>query len=418
MKQNKRRDLRILVNTNAPHANSGYSIEMRDVLYRLVEDGWQIAISAFYGVEGGPAVIKYPPNLNPRFEGLEIKHYPKMSEPWGSDGMYFHGLNWNANVVLSMQDIWTLDPTFLSKIKVWIPWLPIDKEPLPINVIEKLRYAYKIMCFSKFGYDLLLKAGFSSTFIYEGTDVEIFKPGDKMEARKKLGLPQDLFLFSMVGANKENPPRKGYQEALEAFKLFYDKHPEAAILFHTQQVAPTGFPIKQFANHLGIVHRIFFMDDYQAMFLSTSDTIATEYQACDALLHPSQTEGFGLCLIEAQSCGKPAIIQNCQSMPELIIEGKTGFGAKTLYKRFTADLSFVNTADPQSVYECMEKTYQLLKKDEKQVAKDCREWIVNNFNIDTLVRDKWIKLFEELQEELLPQPLTENKNSVNIKIAE
>lgn len=408
----KRRELRCLFNTNAPHSSSGYSIEMRDVLYRLVEDGWPVAISAFYGVDGGPATIEYPPNLNPRLKSLEIKHYPKMSESWGSDGMFYHGLNWKANAIFSMQDIWTLDPAFLSKIRVWIPWLPIDKEPLPMNVIEKLRFAYKIMCFSKFGHDLLLDKGFYPTFITEGTDVEIFKPKDKMEARKKIGLPQDIFLWLMIGANKESPPRKGYQEALEAFKMFHDKHPEAAMLFHIQQRDPRGFPIKEYAAYLGIANRIFFMNDYKAMFLSTSDTIAEEYQAADALLHPSQTEGFGLCIIESQACGKPVVIQNCQSMPELIIEGKTGFGANTLSKRFTQDLSFVNIADPKSIYECMEKTYELVKKDASQVEKDCREWIVNNFNVDTLVKEKWIPFLTELQEELLPLPSTPKKDEL------
>ena len=399
----KRRDLKLLFNTNSPHSSSGYGIEMRDILYRLVADGWPIAISSFYGVEGGPAYIEYPKNLNPKLEGLKIKHYPRMSEAWGSDGMLFHGRNFGANAIFSMQDIWTLDPQFLSQIPVWIPWFPVDKEPIPINILDKVRYAYKIMCFSKFGYDLLSEAGFSSTLIYEGTDVEIFKPGNKEEVRKKLQIPQDVFLWNMVGANKDNPPRKGFQEALEAFNMFHKQHPEAALLFHVQQRAPTGFPIKEYAHYLGIANRIYFVDDYKSMFLSTSDTISEEYVAGDALLHPSQTEGFGLGIIEAQACGKPVVVQGCQSQTELVIEGKTGFIADTLYKRFTADLSFVNVANPKSVYECMEKTYKMVKKDPKKVEKDCRKWIVDNFNIDTLVKEKWIPLLTELQEELLPE---------------
>ena len=414
MKQKKRRDLRLLFNTNAPHASSGYSIEMRDILYRLVEDGWPIAISAFYGVDGGSTDIEYPDKLNPRLKGLTIKHYPRMSEAWGSDGMFYHGGDWKANAVFSMQDIWTLDPAFLSKIPVWIPWFPVDKEPMPINVIQKLQFAYKIMCFSKFGYDLLLNAGFASTLIYEGTDTEIFKPQDKAEARKKLGLPQDGFFFFMVGANKESPPRKGYQESLTAFKAFSDKHPEARLLVNNQQRSPMGFPIREYANYLGVLEKTFFVNDYQSVWASSSNDIAVQYNACDALLHPSQTEGFGLCIIESQACGRPAIIQNCQSMPELIIEGKTGFGAGTLYKRFTQDLSFVNTADPNSVYECMEKTYALLKQDSKQVEKDCRDWIVKNFNIDTLVKEKWLPLLENLQEELIP--LTSSDKVVKLDV--
>ena len=398
----KRRDLRLLWNTNGIQTNSGYAVEARDLLYRLVEDGWPVAVSAFHGIDAYPVDTLYPKNLNPRFDGLQIKQYPSMGNPYGSDAMFFHGNNYKAHVVMSLQDIWTLDPQFLSKLPTWIPWLPIDKEPIPINVIDKMRYAYKIMCFSKFGNDLLLENGFSPTFIYEGTDTEIFKPMNQQECRKQLGLPQDAFFFCMVAANKENPPRKGYQEALTAFKMFHDKHPEAAILFHTQQKAPTGFPIKEYAAHLGVANRMWFVDDYTSMFNSASDVIAKEYNACDALLHPSQTEGFGLTIIEAEACGLPVVIQNCQSMPELIIEGKTGFGAETLYKRYTSDLSFVNMADPQSVYECMEKVYKMVKENENKVKIDCRNWVVENFNIDTLVKTKWVPFLESLQDELLP----------------
>lgn len=409
----KRRDLRIMFNTNAPHSSSGYSIEMRDILYRLVADGWLVSISAFYGVDGGPTDIAYPDNLNQRLKGLVIRHFPRMNEGFGSDAMYYHSNNWQAHAVFSMQDIWTLDASFLSKIPRWIPWFPVDKDPLPMNIIEKLTLAYKIMCFSKFGYGLLSKAGFASTFITEGTDVDIFQPRNQQQTRKEMGVPNDMFLFSLVGANKENPPRKGFQESLQAFKLFYDKHPEAGLLVHIQQRSPMGFPIKEYAQYLGILPRVIFMNDYLAMYMSTSDMMAKEYNCCDAILHPSQTEGFGLCIIEAQACGKPAIVQDCQSMPEIIIEGKTGFAAKTLYKRFTSDSSFVHVADPQSIYECMEKTYQLIKTDREKVQKDCREWVVNNFNIDLLVKEKWIPFLENLQNELLP--LTEKKDSDTVK---
>jgi glycosyltransferase involved in cell wall biosynthesis len=410
----KKRDLRILWNSNAPFAGSGYSIATRDILYRLAKDGWPVAISAFYGLDGGTADIAYPDNLNPDLKGVKIKHYPRMGEPYGSDSMYWHGINWKANAIFCMQDIWTLNPNFLSKFNVWIPYFPVDKKPIPLNVLDKLRYAYKIICFSKFGYDLVRDAGFYSTLIYEGTDTKIFKPEDKVEARKALGIPQDIFLFSMVAANKENPPRKGFQEAIDAFKLFSDKHKEAAMFFQIQQRAPTGFPIKEYANYLGISNRMYFLDDYRSQYAPDSSLINKVYNSTDVLLHPSQTEGFGLTLIEAQACGVPVVIQNSHSMPELIQEGKTGFGADTLYERFTPDMSFVNTADYKSVYKCMEKAYVMAKTNPEKVRKDCRKWIVDNFDIDTIVKEKWIPFLTDLQEELL----TDNQKGVSIKSPE
>jgi len=50
-----------------------------------------------------------------------------------------------------------------------------------------------------------------------------------------------------------------------------------------------------------------------------------------ALLHPiSFEEPFGLSVVESMFCGTPVIAFNKGSMPELILEGKTGFIVKTI----------------------------------------------------------------------------------------
>ena len=242
--KNKRRDLKILWQSNSPSANSGYSVFTRDLLFRLLKDGWKVGCSGMgAGVDAYPVIMHGEDLIDDRFKGLGLKVYPKMVEPYGSDSLVFHGIESKANVIFTMQDVWPLQPTELSKLRTWLAYCPIDKDPIPQVITEKLQYAYKIITFSKFGQKALEEKGFTSTLILEGTDTEIFKPKDKTEMRKKYGLPQDAFIFGMIAANKENPPRKGFQEAMEGFKLFHDKHPEAAMFFHTQQVTPGVFPI-------------------------------------------------------------------------------------------------------------------------------------------------------------------------------
>ena len=404
----KRRDLKILWQSNAPFANSGYSVFTRDLLFRLLKDDWKVECSTMgAGVDAYPVIIHGEDLIDDRFKGFKLKVYPKMYEAYGSDSLVFHGIQSKANVIFSMQDVWTLQSAELSKLKVWVSYVPIDKYPVPQNVIEKLQYAYKIITYSSFGQKALEEKGFTSTLIVEGTDTEIFKPMDKAEMRKKYGIPQDIFLFGMIGANKENPPRKGYQEVIEAFKLFCDKHPDARIFFHTQQVTPGGFPIKQLANTLGISNKFFFLDDYRGTFNSRSQDIAEEMNMFDVLLHPSQTEGFGLTPIEAMSCGIPAIVNDTTAMPEMVIPGKTGEICKTDRHRYTPDATWIWTADVQDLYECMERLYSKLHQ-ANTVAKDCRDHVFENYNIDKLFVEKWIPLFEQLQQDLLP-PLTIHK---------
>ena len=401
----KRRDLRILWNSNGYWTGSGYANFQRDLLTRLANDGWPTAQIAFWGLEGAPVHLADNP---------KIKVYPKMSDGWGADAMVHHGLDFKANAIFTMQDVWTLNPQELAKIKKWIAYCPIDKEPAPPGVIEKLRHAYKIVTFSNFGKKELQKKGFYSTLIVEGVDTNIFKPMDKAECRKELGLPQDAFFFGMIAANKENPPRKGFQEALEAFKLFHDRHKEAAIIFSIQQPSPGGFPIKGLADYLGVLDRMFFVNDYKAVYKAEPENIVKLYGAMDVLLHPSQTEGFGLTITEANSCGKPVIVNNCTSMPEMIIESITGLICDHGKKRWTNDNAWVFPADVQSLYRKMEEAYVMLQNNGINVAKQCRDHIVQNYNIDTIYKEKWLPFMEELQEEILPVKLTDEKKSVTI----
>lgn len=58
--------------------------------------------------------------------------------------------------------------------------------------------------------------------------------------------------------------------------------------------------------------------------ISETDLIAL-YHNNDALLFPTRLEGFGLVALEAQACGLPVITTNGSSMPEVVVDGVTGF---------------------------------------------------------------------------------------------
>ena len=52
-------------------------------------------------------------------------------------------------------------------------------------------------------------------------------------------------------------------------------------------------------------------------YVSDNDLV-TLYQTCALFVFPSFHEGFGLPILEAMSCGAPAIGSNCTSIPEII----------------------------------------------------------------------------------------------------
>jgi glycosyltransferase involved in cell wall biosynthesis len=56
------------------------------------------------------------------------------------------------------------------------------------------------------------------------------------------------------------------------------------------------------------------------------DHLVGHYQTAKALLFPIHwEEPFGLVMIEAMACGTPVIAYNHGSVPEIVVDGKTGF---------------------------------------------------------------------------------------------
>ena len=387
---NKRRDLRILWQSNAPFVNSGYGVFTREILRKFRDDGWPIACVAFAGLESGLL----------DWEG--IRCYPKMSEPYGGDALYLHGKDWGAHVHFTMQDTPTLNPSYLQQIPVWIPYTPIHYSPTEPFVTQQLNYAYKILTFAEFGRKGLADKGYSSTLIPEGLKLDVFYPIDKAEIRKKMNIPQDMFLFGMVGANKEIPTRKGFQEALDAFKGFAEKHPNSGLYIHTFDHPLGAFPIKRYAQELGIGDKVFLPDNYQVAIHADHSVINQLVNSFDCMLQPSRTEGFGLSSIEAQACGKPVIVTNFSAMPELIIDGKTGLLVDVARYEYSAQWGYWAVPDTKLLLDQMEKMYDMLQKDDGTIAKDCRKNVEDNYDLDKIWEKHWLPMLESLQDELLP----------------
>lgn len=69
---------KLLWHSNSPWSRTGYGAQTRHVAGRLDEHGWDVAVSAFYGLEGGPITL----------DGHTI--YPKLAHPYGNDVLHAH----------------------------------------------------------------------------------------------------------------------------------------------------------------------------------------------------------------------------------------------------------------------------------------------------------------------------------------
>ena len=71
------------------------------------------------------------------------------------------------------------------------------------------------------------------------------------------------------------------------------------------------------AEELGVADNVLFLGKHQSV---------DELLSCaDLFLLPSKNESFGLAALEALSCGTPVIGSNTGGLPEVVIDGETGF---------------------------------------------------------------------------------------------
>jgi glycosyltransferase involved in cell wall biosynthesis len=111
------------------------------------------------------------------------------------------------------------------------------------------------------------------------------------------------------------------------------------------------------------------------------------------LLMPVQwEEAFGMTTIEAMACGTPVIGFARGAMPEIIIDGTTGFLVNS-----SIDDQRGNYLTKQSgqagIEEAIDRLYGLTENDYKQMRKACRDRVEHCFTTDSMV-DGYLKAYE------------------------
>lgn len=319
--------MRLLLSSNAPWSNTGYGVGVKSLVPRLaalpgMEGPDAVAVHAWYGLAGG--VQQWGPHTI----------YPGYGDPYGTDVVGKHARHHRATHVVSLIDVWT-QAHVAERVApaAWLPYFPVDTDPVSPRVLECLAGAHTPVVYSRFGERMLRDAGFSCAYVPHGVEPDVFRvwPEEEARALREEMFPGATHVSVMVAANK-GFDRKAFTVQLRAWSSFAAEEPGAVLYIHTDPTTATaGVDLEALVQALDIEGRVIFPDRYTYTMIGyPAEYLAGVYNAADVLLAASMTEGFGIPIIEAQACGTPVITTDFASMPELVRWG-TAVGPLDLF---------------------------------------------------------------------------------------
>lgn len=155
--------------------------------------------------------------------------------------------------------------------------------------------------------------------IPNGVDTQIFTPlplDARRALRRSLGLP-DAPLVTYVGILDS---RKNVDGILRIWQTVCAQHPTAHLALvgpRPPDSDPFFAQLISFVNSAGLGERV--------TFTGFKNPVVPYVQAADAFLFPSRREGMANSVLEAMSCGVPALVSDAAGVASVIRDGDNGY---------------------------------------------------------------------------------------------
>lgn len=184
------------------------------------------------------------------------------------------------------------------------------------QIIEAMNFADKILSVSEDLKVHIVNLGIDKSKVHvvpNGVDTEIFKPAGKEHARSVLHLPQEKKIVLFIGALRKI---KGVDYLIEAAKYFVDTDTDLYMVGRDDGLRKS---LEKRAEELKIAGFIKFTGPVN------HEDIPLWISASDMLVLPSLSEGRPNVVLEALSCEIPVVATDVGGIPELMVEGETGY---------------------------------------------------------------------------------------------
>jgi len=144
-----------------------------------------------------------------------------------------------------------------------------------------------------------------------GVDTKIFKPM-RVES---LFDQNDI----VIGTVKTLEEKYGIEYFIKAFKLVSDKYKNLPLKLLIVGGGSLEKELKELAKSLGTLDKTIFTG--RVPF----EEVPKYHNMLSVSVSVSESESFGVAVVEAMACGKPVVVSNMGGLPEVVEDGKVGF---------------------------------------------------------------------------------------------
>lgn len=435
---------------------TGFSTYTHHLMPRLhASDKYEIAELAVYCNPMHPGIHKVPWKVYPNEPHPQDTEARKVFDSnqvnqFGKFNFEQVCLEFQPDIVVSICDPWMCSFIEYSPYRKYFKWIympTVDGEPQKEEWIRQYKSADKLLTYSVWGKNLLERQTNNAIQVAAaaspGTDLEIFTPPEsKAEAKKTLGLQDNIFLMQTV---MRNQPRKLFPDLFKAFAAFLEKckqegNQELAerTYLHIHTTNPdVGWDLPTEMRRNSVSHKILFTylnEQTGQVFLDfyhgndrpdysqpgtkarlpnttvgiTREQLANLMKAADLYLQYSICEGFGMPIPDAKACGTPVMAVDYSAMSEQVnIDGCIPLKPQRMYQEPQNQTNQLRSMPDNEDTGLKMYDFFMLSQEERDVmGQKCRDNVERFYNWDR-VDTIWQNVFDRTL--TLPQQLTWKK---------
>lgn len=409
--------LKLLTMAESTNSPTGYGVVIRNLILGLIKKGWDIWHIGFqrYGM----------PETFGDGQGNSWRELragtAKMGDPTYPNYLGKYLDEFKPDVVFSLVDIFYTDEAIKQTNARGLPYVgywPIDNPNFRLEWLSKLKYTSYPLTLSKFGKDIVddvvkeygeggWKYHFNIDYIYHGVDIKTFQrfPKDMLKKnrkhifRNKTKFPagENTFVYFFCGKNCR---RKQIDRLLCAYKIVASKYRDVVLFLKVgdqNNMYNLGLDLPDLVRKFGLSERVVVLDKANQDFLDGMSNIelAGWYNISDVHVSATAGEGFGLTTIESMACGKPVIITDCSTSPELIgKKNERGWLVPVKARSYMDYNGLWSLVDIEKMAEAMEEAY-LDRKLTKKKGNEGYRWVRKNLSWQAIV-DQFDEYFRKV----------------------